>query len=901
MAQNDRDWVNFQALGGVAANETRIEGGFAQAMSPDTGLKKAYQKGKEWLGTPGELSESVSRFAEYLAALDMLGGDTYENRMAAIRAAAEITVDFGRAGSWGRLINMWVPYWNANVQGLDRAIRNVFDQPDVRSIARRASRAILVNLIPAAIQAAIIGAKGKWKEYEELNDQQKDNYYCIPVGEHKFLKIPKSQDWAAFISTPFLRIMEGVNGRDDPMEGWFESAVVPQMPFDTRTVLGVENVPVLMPIGLDYMLELAENKNWAGSDIVPYNLQKASAKEQFDADTSVLAYYFGQIFGGSPMMLDYIIDDYMGNFWGIMAKSIPVSPLVSRGIVTGETDFVDKWNDAMSTVMSPFLADNRYSNSTMSAYYDMINQLEQEVTDAGAHGDKTTAEHYEIYQALTKTGGYVDQIRSLTSEARTLTKGEEQADIKWEAIGLADMAMEFVEKCLSGEIKDPDLYMTYAKYGEAIMNEAESLQKYEAANGGGYNFSGALGKPTTIWDRSGDKDIKYTLKDNPDAMQQYSRLRSEEYEKALSTVINSSSYKSASDEQKAARLEEARRIGLENADEKMLQYLKANGIKGETVTKADYSEEKRAAAYSVGWLLGEDNAYKPALTEQFVDLYDYNDQYSFVPTESSKKTFKAPGTDGSVYVLNSKQQDKYAQIYHDTITEYYETVMASDEYKAASKEVKAAMLAKAKSGYVNDVVKAKFYKYLQEQGAKATTAEKASADINLEAKYAIQRMLGDDHAMDKRVTDELVALYAYKDVGDVGYLPITSAPKSYVDDRDKQKRYWWVLDENQREMYMSMMYDTYQKNVLKVINTDKYKKATDYQKAQMLCDVRDRLSGDVQAQFKNWLRKNYKPTLRTSPEEQAKQADIDKASAAVSKILGNKAYTYKQFNELYGY
>lgn len=915
IATNDDDWVRFQALGGVSANETRVDGGFAKAMAPKNPVSRSVNKIKDLIGLPGEISESVSRFAEYLGTLDRLGGNTYENQLAAIRDAAEITVDFGRHGSVGRLINMWVPYWNAGVQGLDKAIRNIKDQPDFIHKVGRIGRAMLVNAIPMAIQIALIRAMKREKDYEELSDQVKDNYYCMPIWgkEHKFFKFPKTQDWAVFFSTPILRIWEGVEGRDDKnetwleamcsgMDGYFESAVVPQLPFDTRTVLGVENVPVIMPLGLDWALELAENKNWAGSAIIPYNLQEVSAREQYDEATSWLAYQFGQIFGASPMQIDYILNDYMGNFWGVAAKSIPImNPLASRGLYSGELSWQEKSADILQSLASPFITDNRYSNGTMANYYEMVDQLEREVLDAGAHGDEKDAEHYEIYKALTQTGGYIDQIRALTTEARGMIKGDEQAGIRWEAVGLAAEAMEFVQKSLDGEIQDPRLWMTYHKYGDRIMAEAEALKKYESSNDGDFNFSGALGNPKTIYNRSGDVDIKYDLKDNLEAQDMYSQLRAEEYRKQLDMVISSPEYKSLKPTEKAARLEAAKKVALKRADERMLQYLQQNKIQGETIGKADYDAERREAAYSVAWLLGEQNAYKPALTNAFVDLYDYKDQYSFMPADSTKKTFKDPTDDtGSrVYVLNSAQQRRYSEIYHDTITELYDTVMATEEYKAAGTELRAAMLARAKSYYANDLIKERFAEYLTDSGAVTTTVDKASTEISLEAKYSIQRALGDDNAMGKDVTDELVRLYQYADVGEVEYFPITTAPKSYVDDQHDGQM--WVFTQDQREVYMSMMFDIYQRNIRKVMASRQYQQGTDYQKAQMLCEVRARLSGETQAEFKNWLRKNKVPTVsKKSPEAQAVQKDIDAAAKAVDAILG-KYRTYKQFSEGRGY
>lgn len=891
IAANDDDWVNFQALGGVSSTQHRMEGGFTKAMLDKGG---GWRKAAKILGKPGEVSESVSRFAEYLATIDRLGGDTYENRLAAIRDSAEVTVDFGRRGTWGTVINAWVPYWNPAVQGLDKAIRNVAQQPDFRSAAKRLWRAGVVNAIVVAIQALALTAGDAWDEYKELSDQVKDNYYCFPLpgNEHKFIKIPKSQDWAAFISTPIIRTIEGAMGRDDPMEGWFESAVVPMLPFEMRDPFGLGvNMPTIMPIFLDTALDLKENKNYAGGAIIPYNLQDVSAKEQYDADTSVIARLIGEAFGASPMAVDYVIGNYMGNFFGTIFRAFPLSPLNPIGYYTGETKLSDKALDALQTILSPFVADNRYSNSTMASYYETLNQLEQEVTDAGRHGDEKDAEHYEIYKALTQSGGYVDQIRALTSQARELTRGREQADIRLEAAGLADLALQFIQDCVDGKIKDPRLWMTYQGYGETIMHEAEALNKYADE----FNFNGQLGRIEIFYDRTGEIDYRYELTDEQQA--DYASMRTEEYRKALETVINSSAYKNASDTEKAAMLEAAKSRGLKRAEALMIEYLRDNKVNGQAVTKVNYSEEERAAAYSVSWLLGESRAYDPTITNELVTLYDYHDQYSFMPSESTKKTFRDQDDNTLVYELNSDQQTKYADLYYAAVTENMHKVIQSAEYQAASSELRAAMLARARQYASNDVVEA-FNDWLHETGAVAVEREQASEVISLEAKYAVQRALGDDLMLRQEVSDELIRLYQYADVGEVEYFPIDRAPTSYVDETDK--RYMWELNEYQRDVYMGMMLDIYQQNILKVMRSSAYQTADDYGKAQLLCDVRSRLAAQTQAEFKKWLRDTgAERTQRTSDAQAAIDEDIEAAGEIVDSILG-EARTYKEFKRLLG-
>jgi len=893
IAANHDDWVNFQALGGVSSTFHRMEGGFSQEMQKREGVVK---KIGNLLSTPGDISESVSRFAEYLATLDRLGGDTYENRLRAIRDAAEVTVDFGRSGSWGKVINAWVPYWNPSVQGLDKAIRNIATQPNVKEMAKRLGRVAFVNTLVVGLQYALLTARGRWKEYEELSDRVKDQYYCFPIGDHKFLKLPKSQDWAAFIATPIMRVMEGAHGRDDPMEGWFESALIPMMPFEMRDVFGIgKEVPAIIPVFYSQMLDLKENKNYAGGAIIPYHLQDVSPKEQFDADTSVFAYYFGQIFNASPMAVDYIIDDYMGNFWGTVAHAIPfISPLSPVGYYSGETKFSDKVLDAAQTILSPFVSDNRYSNSTMANYYSMLDELEQEVIDAGAHGDKTKAEHYELYMALTQSGGYVDQIKALTAKAREYTRGEEQAAIKEAAAGTADLAMEFVEKYLAGEIEDPRLWMTYQGYGEKILHEAEALKKYSEE----FNFGGNLGKPTVFYDRTGDVDIKYDLKELGGEWQDtYVKIREDAYRDALNTVISSSKYQAAKPVDKAAMLEEAKREALKKAETSFAQALRKANVKGESVGKTDYSEAQRAAAYSVSWLLGSSKAYEPKITDELLNLYDYHDSYQFMPADTNRSTFNVQDQDKNVliYTLNKEQKQKYSELYHKAITDYYTEVISSSEYQAAGTEKRAAMLARAKT-YAQEDLNQAFGDWLRDTGATPTAKDKADEVISLEAKYAIQRILGDDHAMKQEVTDELIRLYAYVDAGDQSYLPIDQAPKSYVDDRNK--KYRWDLTDEQREVYMGMMFDIYQTDVQKVMGSSAYKNASDYEKALMLSDVRSRLAAKVQAQFKKWLRDTNAPrTLRSSSETKQTEKNIAAAGKTVDSILG-KARKYKEFYRL---
>jgi len=47
----------------------------------------------------------------------------------AINASNDVTTNFKRMGDWGRYVNKAVPYWNAQLEGMDKMARNVYNQP----------------------------------------------------------------------------------------------------------------------------------------------------------------------------------------------------------------------------------------------------------------------------------------------------------------------------------------------------------------------------------------------------------------------------------------------------------------------------------------------------------------------------------------------------------------------------------------------------------------------------------------------------------------------------------------------------------------------------------------------------------------------------------------------------
>lgn len=126
----------------------------------------------------------------------------------------------------------------------------------------------MVTVLFEALQYAVLKALDDYDEWEQLSDRVKDTYYCIPTGDHKFLRIPKSREWGAILGTPLMRLLECANGRDDPFENYVETSLAPN--FLPGTILGVGDGRIESDvIGVSQALDLAYNEDFAGRTIVP--------------------------------------------------------------------------------------------------------------------------------------------------------------------------------------------------------------------------------------------------------------------------------------------------------------------------------------------------------------------------------------------------------------------------------------------------------------------------------------------------------------------------------------------------------------------------------------------------------------------------------------------------------
>ena len=565
IAKNSENWQHFQALGGTNATYYNDQNGFVKSMEQRDGIGA---KAVSAMGAFNEVTEAQTRFAEYLATIDRLG-DTYENRLLGIKNAAEVTVDFSRKGRAGKLINAWVPYWNPAVQGVDKVVRSVIDSPDGSAVWKQAAktvgRASMTTVLFEAILYAVLKGMGRYDDWEELDDRTKDTYYCIPYGKsNTFIKVPKNREWGAILGTPLMRMLEYANGRENPFENYIETSLEPN--FLPGQILAPREGGGFQSdvIGFSQALDLQANKDFAGRTIVPYAYQQGSITQQYDENTSWFAKKLGDLLNFSPMQIDYIIKDYFGDF-GDLAVSA-----TSDAVLKGTESLPEKATDLLT---GSFKTDNRYSNYTVSKYYDTLEKLEQTVQDRKnqMEGDsyQDTVE-YQTKSALDKL--YGKQISELNKQVRNSTNQEERDTLKGQIADLAGQALEYYQDCMDGKVENPVLDAQYANLPSAVSKELIRLDGYSKDYG-----IKPTGNPSAKYTDPKNKNKEYVLTD--EQKDKFKEIYQEMYAQTFSKVIGSSKYKSASDEKKANLLENARDDVLEDTKDEFFKWLKKTGAK----------------------------------------------------------------------------------------------------------------------------------------------------------------------------------------------------------------------------------------------------------------------------------------------------------------------------------
>lgn len=268
-------------------------------------IKNPIRTAEDLIGRTEELTRAQQYHGTYDALIKQ-GRTPQDAALLAGKAARENTVNFARGGSFSRVLNWVIPYFNAGVQGSRTFVRNVTTRP-VQTLTKFA---IGVGMPVAAATIWNLTDPKRKQAYQDIPDFEKQNSIVIvpenPTknkdGTWNVIKIPLSQEIAS-LTTLIRRPLEQAYQLNPVKIGEMANAL-----FQTATSLNTQTptglVSSLTPQIAKPGVEAITNKNlYTGQDIVPPYMKNLPPDQQIKRNTSGTARLIGKLTNLSPLVV----------------------------------------------------------------------------------------------------------------------------------------------------------------------------------------------------------------------------------------------------------------------------------------------------------------------------------------------------------------------------------------------------------------------------------------------------------------------------------------------------------------------------------------------------------------------------------------------------------------------
>lgn len=260
-------------------------------------------------------SEDFGRALQYYSnksGFEAKGMSKADAKILAADQARNNSTNFFRHGSYGKNINMAIPYWNAGVQGARIQTRRIAERP-----AQTLAKIGMVIAAPSAMIAVNNYSDEKKRQImSEISDYEKEGNIVIVGNDAKFNETTGRWDGVYKIPVPPQHI-----GIHKTIQDAVESSYTGKA-FDLVKNLGAisENYTTVDPTdgrklanrytpqGLKLIAEPMTNTNFfTGNKIVPDSQKNLPAADQYNEYTSGTAKLLGKATNLSPRVLDNAI------------------------------------------------------------------------------------------------------------------------------------------------------------------------------------------------------------------------------------------------------------------------------------------------------------------------------------------------------------------------------------------------------------------------------------------------------------------------------------------------------------------------------------------------------------------------------------------------------------------
>ena len=310
--------------------------------------------------------EQLPRFTEFMTVIQT-GGAGQNNVMKAMLASANITVNFGRSGTLGKMFNKTlVPFFNPAIQGTSNTIRVLTGQRGWKAFTKLMLKMVIFGVLPTFINNLMYKDD---EEYKDLTQANKDINFLFKVNG-KFIKIPKG------------RVMSVIGMLATPQRNWGEalqtalSQTAPSNPFTSNIVSPIINASI--------------NLTWYGTEIDNQRLKSYKPGERYDNATDIFSKAVGKALNKSPKRINYVLDSYSGVIGDfilpLLTPRAEQNPLVKQFTIDPKLNNKIS-NDFYDTLEKAQYEKNSKKDVASSVAYKYINSHTTVINDLNAKNE----------------------------------------------------------------------------------------------------------------------------------------------------------------------------------------------------------------------------------------------------------------------------------------------------------------------------------------------------------------------------------------------------------------------------------------------------------------------------------------------------------------------------------
>ena len=390
MVKQDQLFQDYKASGALMSTMVGMDRDFVQAS-----LKGLYKKNASYywknynpvqiLRGFSEMLETATRLGEYNRAVKK--GVSMDD---AALSARDVSLDFSKAGTYGRAINKVSAFFNAAVQEPARIFQAFKEKPKETAV----KTALYITLPSVALWT--INHNQEW--YKELPEYQKNIFWCFKAGDTVY-RIPKPFGLGVmFGSLPERALDYAYNKNPQSLKKWLEAAKDAFL-------------PNLAPTAIVPIIEWMSNYSFfRGRSIVPGRLEKMPDAMQYGPNTSNMAKDIGKMFNISPMKIDNLIRGY--------GAGMATQSLNAWDAVQGDRPMDNPFKKA-------FTVDPLQSPQSVQDFYDKMDEAEKAYNGAGGKAKATgsVSYNYQLMQHANKV------MQDLNKQERVAVQAHDQSKI----------------------------------------------------------------------------------------------------------------------------------------------------------------------------------------------------------------------------------------------------------------------------------------------------------------------------------------------------------------------------------------------------------------------------------------------------------------------------------------